>query len=169
MMTHNDSCPLPLLHPVLYFPVTSVRNRKSFFFLLCIWEIDLDYQSGTNILKQRTKRTHRRTMPSAEKILYYLSSALLTVIAVALLGYGMSAEWSSSAMACSPPENNFFNGSATIRLGLFEGEEFHYACPRFASDVNKVFGKLMRLNTKLIITKGQIYLLILEFFIFYIL
>ncbi|XP_026988570.1 clarin-3 [Tachysurus fulvidraco] len=78
-------------------------------------------------------------MPSAEKILYFLSSALLTVIGVALLGYGMSAEWSSSAMACSPPENNFFNGSATIRLGLFEGQEYHYACPRFASDGNKVF------------------------------
>ncbi|KAK3529140.1 hypothetical protein QTP70_018094 [Hemibagrus guttatus] len=77
-------------------------------------------------------------MPSAEKMLYFLSSALLTVIGVAVLGYGMSTEWSSSTMACSPPENNFFNGSATIRMGLFEGKESHKACPRFTLDENKV-------------------------------
>lgn len=82
-------------------------------------------------------------MPSAEKILYFLSSALLTVIGVAVLSYGMTAEWSSSTMACSPLGSKYFNGSATIRMGLFEGKESHIACPRFTSE-NDVVGKLMR-------------------------
>ncbi|KAF5909060.1 clarin-3, partial [Clarias magur] len=68
-------------------------------------------------------------MPSAEKILYFLSSTLLNVIGVAVLGYGMSAQWASSKMACSPTSNEFFNGTGTIRMGLFEGME--KTCNRF--------------------------------------
>ncbi|KAF7705549.1 clarin-3 [Silurus meridionalis] len=72
-------------------------------------------------------------MPSAEKILYFLSSAVLSVVGVAVLGYGMSAEWASSTLACSPTENDLFNGSATIRMGLFNGKEIKISCPRFDS------------------------------------
>ncbi|KAG7324880.1 hypothetical protein KOW79_011196 [Hemibagrus wyckioides] len=73
-------------------------------------------------------------MPSTEKILYFLSSALLTIIGVAVLSYGMTAEWSFSTMACSPVGSKFFNGSATIFMGLFKGRESHVSCPRFTSE-----------------------------------
>lgn len=82
-------------------------------------------------------------MPSGEKILYFLSSAVLSVVGVALLGYGMSTEWASSTMACSPPGNSSFNGSATIRMGLFTGTELKDSCPRFTGDEKDITGKLM--------------------------
>ncbi|MCJ8738748.1 hypothetical protein PDJAM_G00039360 [Pangasius djambal] len=72
-------------------------------------------------------------MPSAEKILYFLSSAMLSVIGVAVLGYGMSADWVSSTMACSPTDTSWFNGTATIHMGLFKGTELKDSCPRFTT------------------------------------
>lgn len=85
-------------------------------------------------------------MPSAEKILYFLSSAVLSVVGVAVLGYGMSAEWTSSNMACTPKGTNFFNGSATIRMGLFNGLELRDSCPRITTDDKIIQGKLRRFN-----------------------
>lgn len=82
-------------------------------------------------------------MPSAEKVVYFLSSAVLSMIGVAVLGYGMSAEWVSSTMACSPSSTDVFNGSATIQMGLFKGNKLKDSCPRFTADETKVFGKLM--------------------------
>lgn len=80
-------------------------------------------------------------MPSAEKILYFLSSAVLCVVGVAVLGYGISTEWSTTTMACSPSDNQFSNGSATIRMGLFEGKESRDFCPHFNTDGIKFTGK----------------------------
>lgn len=99
-------------------------------------------------------------MPSAEKILYFLSSAVLSIVGVAVLGYGMSAEWASSTMACSPSESNSFNGSATIQMGLFNGIELKDSCPRFSIDKEKVNGK--KSVTLLII---YIYILAFKLFI----
>lgn len=94
-------------------------------------------------LRLRSEGTHSRTMPSAEKILYFLSSAMLSAIGLAVLGYGMSEVWVSSTMACSPLGSNLFNGSATIRMGLFKGIELKDSCPRFTSDEKDVPGELM--------------------------
>ncbi|TSK14906.1 Clarin-3 [Bagarius yarrelli] len=77
-------------------------------------------------------------MPSAEKILYFLSSAVSSIIGVAVLSYGMSAEWSSSTMACSLSGNSSFNGYAIIRMGLFEGKEFTGGCNPFSVPEGKV-------------------------------
>ncbi|KAF4084861.1 hypothetical protein AMELA_G00110830 [Ameiurus melas] len=80
-------------------------------------------------------------MPSSEKILYFLSSAVLSIIGVAVLGYGMSTEWAYSIMACSPKIKNGTlesNGTATIRMGLFEGSEVKDSCPFFTPDEIKV-------------------------------
>lgn len=85
-------------------------------------------------------------MPSIEKILYFLSSAGLSIIGVAVLSYGMSAEWASSIMACSPKINNGTfesNGTATIRMGLFKGSEVKDSCPFFSSGGQDFIGKLM--------------------------
>lgn len=82
-------------------------------------------------------------MPSAEKILYFLSSAMLSMVGVAVLGYGMSAEWASSTMDCSPLGSNQFNGSATIQMGLFNGKQLKDSCPWFSGDENKISGKLI--------------------------
>lgn len=78
-------------------------------------------------------------MPSAEKILYFLSSTVLNVIGVAVLGYGMSAKWASSKMACSPTSTDLFNGSGTISMGLFDGSE--KACDRFDTGEKEIKGK----------------------------
>ncbi|XP_026770426.3 clarin-3 [Pangasianodon hypophthalmus] len=77
-------------------------------------------------------------MPSAEKILYFLPSALLNVIGVAILGYGISAEWASSTMDCSPADTNWFNGTATIQMGLFAGTELKDSCPRFTTSEKSI-------------------------------
>lgn len=143
MMTHKDSCPLPLLHPVPQFPITSARNR---LFL----SVQLGNGSGLlqwdKYLRLRTETIHCRTMPSIEKILYFLSSAGLSIIGVAVLSYGMSAEWASSIMACSPKINNGTfesNGTATIRMGLFKGSEVKVSCPFFSPGGQNFIGKLM--------------------------
>lgn len=82
-------------------------------------------------------------MPSAEKILYFLSSAVLSVIGVAILGYGMSANWMSLTMVCAAEGSDFFNGSMTIDMGLFEGKVIPVSCPWFDSDQKDIGGKQM--------------------------
>ncbi|KAL7869561.1 hypothetical protein AOLI_G00135490 [Acnodon oligacanthus] len=82
-------------------------------------------------------------MPSTEKILYFLSSALLSAGGVAILGYGMSTDWAHTTMSCAPLGSSDFNGSSTIQMGLFNGSEEKVSCPRFSSEeVVKVFERL---------------------------
>lgn len=70
-------------------------------------------------------------MPSAQKILYFLSSALATSVSVGILGYAMSAQWAEVTIACSRAETNVVNGSAVITLLLFAGDVSRQACPNF--------------------------------------
>uniref|UniRef100_A0A4W4HMQ0 Clarin 3 n=1 Tax=Electrophorus electricus TaxID=8005 RepID=A0A4W4HMQ0_ELEEL len=70
-------------------------------------------------------------MPSVKKVLYFLSSALLSIGGVAILGYSMSADWAQSTLACFPQNGSMDGGSVTIQMGLFNGSEEKIACPRF--------------------------------------
>ncbi|XP_072523975.1 clarin-3 [Salminus brasiliensis] len=82
-------------------------------------------------------------MPSTTKMMYFLSSAILSAGGVAILGYGMSANWAQCTMVCAPLQSTQFNGSANIKMGLFNGTEVKVTCPRFGSDdVITVFKRL---------------------------
>ncbi|XP_076856126.1 clarin-3 [Brachyhypopomus gauderio] len=82
-------------------------------------------------------------MPSAKKVIYFLSSAILSMGGVAILGYGMSAYWSESSLACSPLNSTSASGLVTFQMGLFNGSEVKVACPRFDSkDKVTVFDKM---------------------------
>ncbi|KAM6951502.1 clarin-3 [Aplochiton taeniatus] len=72
-------------------------------------------------------------MPSLVKILYFFASASFTASAVALLGFGMSAQWSVSTMLCSPKTSDQFNGTAEIAVGLFKGKSERSYCPYIGS------------------------------------
>lgn len=79
-------------------------------------------------------------MPSTEKLLHFFSSSLICAAGVGLLGYGMSAEWASAKMACGP-NNSEFNGSSSLRIGLFSGTEDKINCPRFSKLGEEVAGE----------------------------
>ncbi|XP_053496676.1 clarin-3 [Ictalurus furcatus] len=89
-------------------------------------------------------------MPSSEKILYFLSSAVLTIVGLAVLSYGMSAEWASSIMACSPKIDNGTtkSGTAIFRMGLFKGSAIKDSCPYFTAvtDDIPVFERLSNIG-----------------------
>ncbi|XP_028332506.1 clarin-3 [Gouania willdenowi] len=70
-------------------------------------------------------------MPSIEKILYFMSSGLVTSISVGLLGFGMSEQWAEATMSCARGGTGFFNGSAVIILDLFNGTLQRNFCPGF--------------------------------------
>ncbi|XP_066518955.1 clarin-3 [Hoplias malabaricus] len=96
-------------------------------------------------------------MPSTKKIMYFLSSAILQVAAVGILGYGMSTDWVQSKMACGPLGNEIFNGSATIKMGLFNGSEKKEGCPRFdTNNVVPVFAKLEQIGGAAVALQGLV-------------
>ncbi|KAJ3607426.1 hypothetical protein NHX12_024477 [Muraenolepis orangiensis] len=68
-------------------------------------------------------------MPSTNKILCFLSSALATSVSVGLLGFCMSIEWSQTTMACTVRDEAYENGTATITVALFELVWERSACP----------------------------------------
>ncbi|XP_029953694.1 clarin-3 [Salarias fasciatus] len=70
-------------------------------------------------------------MPSSKKILHFTASALLTSVAVGLLGFGMSAQWAISNSSCGG--TILVNGTAKIELALFEGKLERVDCPLFGS------------------------------------
>ncbi|CAN9509063.1 unnamed protein product [Ophioblennius macclurei] len=72
-------------------------------------------------------------MPSIKKIVHYLASVLLILVSVGLLGFGMAVRWSTSYVSCKSPASGSFNGSAEIRLTLFEGVMVRDSCPLFGS------------------------------------
>ncbi|XP_026873305.2 clarin-3 [Electrophorus electricus] len=91
-------------------------------------------------------------MPSVKKVLYFLSSALLSIGGVAILGYSMSADWAQSTLACFPQNGSMDGGSVTIQMGLFNGSEEKIACPRFDFiDKVTVFDKLTTIGGAAII------------------
>lgn len=62
-------------------------------------------------------------------MLYYLSSTLVTAIAVGVLGYGMSTEWATASMDCARNKNDSSNGTAVVTLELFDGTLERFDCP----------------------------------------
>nr|XP_057918156.1 clarin-3 [Doryrhamphus excisus] len=87
-------------------------------------------------------------MPSTSKTLHFLSSALATSISVGILGFAMSSEWATKTMVCARGGSSFFNGSATIRLELFDARLERDICPLFEPPVD------FQVVPKLIETKG---------------
>uniref|UniRef100_A0A3P8U3P4 Clarin 3 n=1 Tax=Amphiprion percula TaxID=161767 RepID=A0A3P8U3P4_AMPPE len=84
-------------------------------------------------------------MPSTKKTLHFISSALVTAIAVGLLGYGMSAQWAVIKMDCARGGSDLYNGSADITLGLFNGILTRTSCPVFGNvDSFEVITVLMK-------------------------
>ncbi|XP_030631909.1 clarin-3 [Chanos chanos] len=70
-------------------------------------------------------------MPSVLKVFHFSCGALLNAIGVCILGYGMSTYWVQSEMQCSTFSTENFNGSATVKLGLFNGSMDRRSCPGF--------------------------------------
>ncbi|KAL6094842.1 clrn3 [Pungitius sinensis] len=87
-------------------------------------------------------------MPSITKSLYFISSALLTSISVAVLGFCMSTEWAKTAMECTRNGSSFSNGSAVVTLGPFAtGKMNRIFCPLFGSqDDFNIFQRLADLG-----------------------
>lgn len=84
-------------------------------------------------------------MPSRQKTLYFMSSALATCASVGLLGFGMSARWAATTIQCSRGGENNFNGSALINMGLFEGQLKRDDCPVYGN--KRDFEVIPTLNT----------------------
>lgn len=70
-------------------------------------------------------------MPSSKKILHFLSSALVTSIAVVCLGFAMTTKWAQMTMECASAGMDFVNGSAMVTLELFTGNVDRTDCPQF--------------------------------------
>lgn len=83
-------------------------------------------------------------MPSLQKMLFFISSALVTAISIGVLGYGMSAQWAELSVECAKGGSNIFNGSALITLDLFSGFLDRTFCPQFGGAEN-FQGKFLRL------------------------
>lgn len=84
-------------------------------------------------------------MPSRRKTLHYLGSTLLTTAAVGLLGYGMSAEWSTATFQCVSPGNgtDVPTGNAVVTLRVFIGTLTLVNCPFSPSSVIDVIPQLL--------------------------
>lgn len=83
------------------------------------WDLDWTGTTGTAI------------MPSHQKILLFLSSALATAISVVVLGICMSRTWVETTMDCTRNGTNFSNGSAVVNFSLFDGFMTRTLCPLF--------------------------------------
>ncbi|XP_076615314.1 clarin-3 [Chaetodon auriga] len=82
-------------------------------------------------------------MPSTKKTLYFMSSALMTAIAIGILGFAMSTQWAKTTMKCTQGNGNF-SGTAVITLRLFQGNLVRQSCPIFGGIDNfQVFPELM--------------------------
>ncbi|XP_074519587.1 clarin-3 [Halichoeres trimaculatus] len=86
-------------------------------------------------------------MPSIKKILHFISSALVTSVAVALLVFAMTDSWSTISLDCSRPGNATNDGSAAVGLMLFEVAIVRVSCPTFGgTDSFEVFPTLMEIE-----------------------
>lgn len=68
-------------------------------------------------------------MPSTKKTIHYLVSAVLTAVAVGVLGFGMSTEWSTTKFDCNIVNGTNETGNAVLTLGLFHGTLTLLICP----------------------------------------
>lgn len=67
-------------------------------------------------------------MPSTKKTVHFFSCALATALAAALLGFGMSANWSTTTFNCTGVS---VPGSAVVTLSIFTGSAATENCPNF--------------------------------------
>lgn len=81
-------------------------------------------------------------MPSAEKLAHFLSSSALCAAGVVILGFGMSTDWADAVLDCAPTGSEVFNGTSSLKTGLFNGTETKIRCPRIDSPGKTVSGKL---------------------------
>lgn len=89
-------------------------------------------------------------MPSRKKTIHYSSSALVTSIAVGVLGYGLSAEWAKADMDCARTDYGVFNGTALVIYKFFNGNITRTFCPSFGN-VNTFDGNVLKLLAFIII------------------
>ncbi|XP_042363371.1 clarin-3 [Plectropomus leopardus] len=73
-------------------------------------------------------------MPSNTKIVYYISSALVTAVSVGVMGFGMSGNWATTTMECTRIGSDFTNGSAEITWQLLDGYLYRVFCPSFGGE-----------------------------------
>lgn len=96
-------------------------------------------------------------MPSEKKTLHYLGSTLLTAIAVGLLGFGMSTDWSTTKFDCSRLVNETNEtGNAVLTLGLFNGALTLSICP-YSEDGSPFEGKVLLLLLILVIFASLVF------------
>ncbi|XP_077056400.1 clarin-3 [Siphateles boraxobius] len=101
-------------------------------------------------------------MPSTEKLMHFLSSSVICAAGVCLLGYGMSADWATAEMVCAPEGSEQFNGSSSLKIGLFNGTETKINCPRISKLGEKVpvFDRLGKLAGAPIILHALVVILL---------
>lgn len=83
-------------------------------------------------------------MPSRKKTIHFLSSALVTCIAVGVLGYGLTADWAKATMDCARTDTGFFNGTALVIYKFFNGDITRTFCPSFGN-LNTFEGNVLKL------------------------
>uniref|UniRef100_A0A8C2XPZ0 Clarin 3 n=2 Tax=Cyclopterus lumpus TaxID=8103 RepID=A0A8C2XPZ0_CYCLU len=96
-------------------------------------------------------------MPSLNKILLFLSSALATAISVLVLGFSMSIQWVETTMDCTSSGSSFSNGSAVVTLSLFDGTMTRIHCPFFGGqDDFEVFPQLAGIGGTPLVLHGLV-------------
>ncbi|KAK2884638.1 clarin-3 [Channa argus] len=85
-------------------------------------------------------------MPSLQKTLFFISSAVVTAVAVGVLGYAMSRQWAIMTLQCQSGGIGIINGSATITLGLFFGNLDRVQCPFGGTNTLDVFPVLLKIG-----------------------
>lgn len=89
-------------------------------------------------------------MPSSKKTIHFLCSALVTSIAVGVLGYGLSVDWAKATMDCARVDIGFFNGTALVIYNFFSGTIARTACPSF-ENLDKFEGNVLKLLSFLLV------------------
>lgn len=93
-------------------------------------------------------------MPSTKKTLHFLSCALVSVLGAALLGFGMSANWSKMTFNCTGVP---VPGSAVVTLSIFTGSALRDGCPNYKqSDSFSVIPQLSKTGGAPVVLHGLI-------------
>lgn len=87
-------------------------------------------------------------MPSGKKTIYFLSSAVVTSIAVGVLGYGLSTDWAEINMDCARADSDLFNGTAQVLYKFFNGYISRTQCPSFGNQLTFEGNTLILLSLK---------------------
>lgn len=136
-ITHN---PHSYIQGVWYYPseckvqVYEETENLSFSSI-----VSVSLEKHLDILLNPTEKV--KTMPSLKKTLHFIGSALSCAGGVALLGYGMSADWSTSTIRCVSSNET---GTGELTVGLFKGTLMLRNCPFFDSSQSIEGKQLLR-------------------------